>query len=247
MSAARQRGLFVVGTTVGVGATVAAAVIAHACRRAGAKVAVFQPIATGCVRRREGLVSEVAEFLAVCADTAHPLDLIAPVRYADATTPQIAARRADRPIDWQAIERSTHLMTRGTEVLIVRAPAGGVLTPLDDARTTLDLARMFALPVVIVAAAGVDAISQIALTASVLRAGASPIGAAGVVVNRYPAESASVADEESLRQIERWAGAPVLCVLPAEPFSAPELPAGIVAAAATVDWIAQAGRPRHRP
>ena len=65
-------GLFVTGTDTGVGKTVVAGTIADWFRRRRNRVAVLKPVATGCVRRREGLVSEDAEFLAVCADARHP-------------------------------------------------------------------------------------------------------------------------------------------------------------------------------
>ena len=74
-------GLFVTGTDTGVGKTVVAGGIADWFRRQGTRVAVLKPIATGCEWRREGLVSADAEFLAHCADSPHPLDLISPQRY----------------------------------------------------------------------------------------------------------------------------------------------------------------------
>src|SRR4051794_32104972 len=71
-------GLFVTGTDTDVGKTIIAGAIADWFVRHGKTVAVLKPVATGCVRRREGLVSEDAEFLAVCAASRHPLDLICP-------------------------------------------------------------------------------------------------------------------------------------------------------------------------
>ena len=48
-------GLFVTGTDTGVGKTVVAGAIADWFRRQGRRVAVLKPVATGCVRRREGV------------------------------------------------------------------------------------------------------------------------------------------------------------------------------------------------
>src|SRR5687768_8214223 len=92
-------GLFITGTDTGVGKTVVAGAIADWFRRRGDRVAVLKPVGTGCVRRREGLVSEDAEFLAHCADSRHPLDLICPQRYAEPLAPAIAAERAAQPLD----------------------------------------------------------------------------------------------------------------------------------------------------
>jgi dethiobiotin synthetase len=59
---------------------------------------------------------------------------------------------------------------------------------------------------------------------------------AGVVINRYPADGASIAEETNPRAIEKWGKTSVLCVVPAETFILPKLPAGITAAIDTVDW-----------
>src|SRR3954468_1496419 len=86
-------GLLITGTDTNIGKTIVAGAIAHHFRRRGVKVGVFKPMASGCVKRREGLVSEDAEFLAHCADADHPLDLIAPQRYLEPLAPAVAAQR----------------------------------------------------------------------------------------------------------------------------------------------------------
>src|SRR5436189_3788940 len=103
-------GLFITGTDTGVGKTVVAGAIADWFRRRGNRVAVLKPVGTGCERRREGLVSEDAEFLAVCADARHPLDLICPQRYAEPLAPAVAAERAGEPVDWASVQRSIDIM-----------------------------------------------------------------------------------------------------------------------------------------
>src|SRR5512132_1791063 len=127
-------GLFVTGTDTGVGKTLVAGAIANWFHGRGARVAVLKPAATGCVRRREGLVSEDAEFLAHCADARHPLDLICPQRYAEPLAPAVAAERAGQPVDWSAIQRSIDLMSRDSEVMIVEG-VGGLMVPIDERHT----------------------------------------------------------------------------------------------------------------
>src|ERR1700722_533795 len=91
-------GLLVLGTDTGVGKTVVAGAIANWFKRRGKRVAVSKPAATGCVHRREGLVSEDAEFLAHCADTPHPLELVNPSRFIEPLAPAVAAERAKEKI-----------------------------------------------------------------------------------------------------------------------------------------------------
>jgi dethiobiotin synthetase len=97
-----------------------------------------------------------------------------------------------------------------------------------------DLIGWLKLPVVIVARARLGTVNHTLLTLNALRETGATI--AGVVVNLYPADGASVAEETNPRAIERWGKTSVLCIAPAEPFAPPKIPPGIQAAIDTVDW-----------
>ena len=232
----RRPGLFVTATDTGVGKTVVAAAVAHWFRRRGARVGGCKVAATGCQRRREGLVSEDAEYLAHWADSRHPLDVVCPQRWAEPLAPAVAAARAGRPIDWAAIRASLDTIGADSDVMVVEG-VGGVLVPMDEGHTVLDLMRALMLPAVVVARPGLGTINHTLLTVGALRASGVPV--AGVVVNRYPAE-ADVATETNVDAIERWGRVPVLCVCPDEPFTMPQLPPGVASAIAGVDWWAMA-------
>ena len=235
-------GLFVTGTDTEVGKTVVAGAIADWFRRRGRRVGVLKPVATGCAHRREGLVSEDAEFLAHCADARFPLDVICPQRYAEPLAPAVAAERAGVPVDWEAVARSLRMISAGSDVMIVEG-VGGAMVPLDAKHTVLDLARWLALPAVVVARPALGTINHTLLTVEALRA--AGVAVAGVVVNRYPAESATVAEETNPRAIEKWGKVPVLCIVPDEKPQAEKLPKGVVSAVETVDWDQFARAPRR--
>jgi dethiobiotin synthetase len=231
-------GLLITGTDTGVGKTVIAAAIARwFAQREGVRAGVCKPVATGCVRRREGLVSEDAEFLAHCADTRFPLDLVCPQCYAEPLAPAIAAERAKQPLDWEAIDRALSLMSAGSDVMIVEG-IGGIMTPMDDKHTFLDVAEWLRLPAIIVARAGLGTINHTLLTLQALRG--RGIHVAGVVINRYPTDTPSTAEETSPKAIEKWGKVPVLCIVPDEPIptkpSQVPIPAGIATAIGNVDW-----------
>jgi dethiobiotin synthetase len=235
-------GLFVTGTDTEVGKTVIAGAIANYFFRQGVRIAVSKPVATGCVHRREGLVSEDAEFLASCADARFPLDLICPQRYKEPLAPAVAADRAQQPLEWEAIDRSLRLMTAEADVIIVEG-VGGILVPLDKQHTTLDLAKWLNLPTVIVARPNLGTISHTLLTIDVLRRAKVPI--AGVVINRYPAESASIAEETAPRYIEKHGKVPILAIVPNHrTLGRPPLPQAITSPIDMVDWqeVARASR-----
>jgi dethiobiotin synthetase len=234
-------GLFVTATDTEVGKTVVAGAIANYFLRQGARIAVSKPVASGCVHRREGLVSEDAEFLASCADARFPLDLICPQRYREPLAPAVAADRANQPLDWDAVDRSLRLMSAESDVIVVEG-VGGILVPLDKQYTTLDLARWLGLPTVIVARPGLGTINHTLLTIETLRRASVKI--AGVVINRYPAESASIAEESNPRYIEKYGKVPVLAIVPNDPeLRRPPLPANITSPIDRVDWGRLAGSP----
>lgn len=239
-------GLLITGTDTDVGKTIVAAGIADWFRRTGVRVGVFKPVATGCVKRREGLVSEDAEFLAHCAGARQPLDVICPQRYVEPLAPAIAAERAKQPVDWDSIQRSLSVVEENNDVLIVEG-VGGLRVPMDEKHTFVDVARWLNLPVVIVAQAGLGTINHTLLSVDALRA--ANVEIAGVVVNRYLAESASIAEETNPRAIEKWGRVPMLSIVPNYGSGIKDhLPADVVAAIARVDWtrFARAGTsPSH--
>lgn len=232
-------GLFVTGTDTGVGKTLIAAGIAAYLRSTGRKVAVCKPVATGCVLRREGLVSEDAELLAHHADADAPLDLICPQRYAEPLAPAVAAEREKRPLDWDAIDRSIRLMAAGHDLMIVEG-VGGVLVPMDKQHTVLDLAKWLRLPAIVVSRPGLGTINHTLLTLCGLRS--AGVTVAGVVINQYPAENPSVAEETNPRIIEKWGKTQVLCLVPYSKPTFPTLPQDISSALATVDWESKCSR-----
>src|SRR5437868_5572423 len=159
----RIPGLFITGTDTEVGKTVIAGAIADWFRRRQFRVGVCKPVATGCVRRREGLVSEDAEFLAHAADARFPLDVICPQRYVEPLAPAVAAERAKRPVDWESVQRSLTIMSRDADVMIVEG-IGGVRVPIDAKTTVLEMARWLGLPSVVVARPGLGTINHTILT-----------------------------------------------------------------------------------
>jgi dethiobiotin synthetase len=226
-------GLFVTATDTEVGKTTIAGAIANWFHRRGKKVAVLKPVATGCVRRREGLVSEDAEFLAACAASHHPLDLICPQRYAEPLAPSVAAKRARQPLDWEAIQRSIRIMSADSDVMIVEG-VGGIMVPMDEKHLVLDFAKMIDVPAVVVARAALGTINHTLLTINALRGAKVPL--AGVVINRYPTDSPGTVEETSPREIEKWGKTPILSIVPEEKISGVTIPAGIVSAIELVDW-----------
>jgi dethiobiotin synthetase len=206
-----KHGLFITATDTGVGKTVIAAALAMALRRLNVNVGVMKPVATGCVRRREGLVSEDAEFLAQAADAPETLDEICPIRLAVPLAPTVAAARARITLDLEPMWAAWRRMTAAHDVMIVEG-IGGLLCPVTREQTVADLAREFALPLVIVARPNLGTINHTALTVEAARARGLTI--AGIIINRYDRDTEDVAQLTNPDEIQRVTGAAVLGLVP---------------------------------
>jgi dethiobiotin synthetase len=227
-------GLFITGTDTGIGKTLVAAAIARWFSLRGHRVGVSKPIASGCVKRREGLVSEDAEFLAHAADSPHSLEMICPQTFEAPLAPAEAAAIAKTSVDWSAVQRSMDTIARDSDVMIVEG-AGGVIVPLDAKTTVLDLIVSLKLPAIIVARPNLGTINHTVLTIDRLRA--AGVTVAGVVINRYPTDSVGLAEETSPRWIEKLGKTSVLCLVPdCATGVGPPIPDDVMAAIDQVDW-----------
>jgi len=222
-------GLFVAGTDTEVGKTVAACLIADQLRRrgqaAGKRIGVLKPMATGCRREREGLVSEDAESLAWAANLDPDiggLDVVNPIRYRPPVAPAVAMELAgEESLDVSPLERALHRLDAKCDAIIVEG-IGGLLVPLAPKpgrslkngpyETTLDLARAIGYPVVLVCRADLGTLNHTALSIQALRAARVPL--AGLIINRFDADSS----DDAMRTNPRWLAAHnktrVLAVLP---------------------------------
>jgi dethiobiotin synthetase len=206
-----KHGLFITGTDTGVGKTVVTAALAIVLRRRGLDVGVMKPVATGCVRRREGLVSEDAEFLAQAADAPESLDEIAPIRLAESLAPTIAAARSGRPLDLEPMWAAWRRLSMAHEIMLIEG-IGGILCPVTPTESVADLARRFGLPIVVVARATLGTINHTALTVEAARARGLEV--AGIVINRYDRDREDVAQLTAPDEIQRVTGATVLGLVP---------------------------------
>ena len=232
----RARGVFITGTDTGVGKTVVAGAIARCLLASGARVGVFKPIATGCRRRREGLVSIDAEFLAHCSDSPFSLEQINPIRYAEPLAPSVAAERGNKQVDFGEMELAYSNVVDGSDIVVVEG-IGGVMVPIIGAYLVLDLMVDMALPVVIVAPSGLGAINHTLLTVRACRERGLEV--LGVVLNKYRPEEASLAEETNPRVIAELGRVKILSLIPYDQSTCIEkgrLGGDITAVVALVDW-----------
>jgi dethiobiotin synthetase len=160
----KKSGLFITGTDTGAGKTLIAGAIAKILTDKGLKVGAFKPIATGCHRTWEGLVSYETEFLANCANSDLPLSTITPVGFVTPAAPIVSAARERTPIDFNKITAAYNKTSEDTDLVIVEG-IDGVRISLTSEFDLLDLAVEFDLPVVIIARSNAFALPSLKLPA----------------------------------------------------------------------------------
>ena len=200
-----MRGVFVAGTDTEVGKTVIAAALGSALRGRGVDVGVMKPIASG------GAPSLDALMLKKAAATDDDLELINPICLTEPLAPSIAAEIDGVEIDLDAIRRARDELGRRHDVMIVEG-IGGWLVPICEGVTSADIAVEFGLPVLIVARPGLGTINHTLLTLEAVRRRSLPV--LGVVINRFNAAAATVAERTNPDQIERYGRVKVLAVVP---------------------------------
>lgn len=230
-------GLFITATDTDAGKTVVTCAIAATLRRSGVKVGVCKPVSAGCRHEREGLVNADAEALAHFADCRLPLDVINPVRYAPPLSPAAAAEKAKTPVDFDAIDESLRRLDESHDVLLVEG-VGGIMVPLDEKRTVLDLAAMIGYPIVVVTRPNLGTLNHTALTCSAIRQRGLKL--AGLVINGYEPESTDPSNADNPRWLAMQNDTKVLATIPRAEGVAPheaQLPESIIEAANTCDWL----------
>lgn len=201
-----MRGLFVTATDTGVGKTEVACALLRESRAAGLDAVGMKPAQSGTAE----VGPSDAERLWQASGRVEPLGAICPHSFAAPLAPAVAARLEGARISLSRIvELARALAARHAAVLV--EGAGGLLAPLTEGETCADLALALALPVLVVARAGLGTVNHTALTVEALRRRGLEVRA--VVLNRTAAgDDPSVAHNSA--EIERLTGIAPAATLP---------------------------------
>lgn len=175
--------LFVAGTGTDIGKTYVTAALLRALSRAGRAADALKPVVSG-FNEAAPSGSDPAVLLEAMGEAVTPagLDRLSPWRYAAPLAPNQAAKREGRSVEAAAVVGFCRAgVAAAGERLVFVESAGGIMSPLDDELTMLDLARALSAPVLLVAGAYLGTISHTLTAAAVIRAAGLQLAA--VVVN----------------------------------------------------------------
>lgn len=157
-----MKACFVTAIGTEIGKTYVSARLIKTWRRAGHSVTALKPVMSGFGEDALG-ASDAGQLLAACGQEVLPetVSRICRHRFEAPLAPNVAMRRAGMMQDYDDILRFTQeaIAEAGSDNILVEG-AGGVMSPLTDTHLQLDFMADLGLPVVLVAAPYLGAVSH---------------------------------------------------------------------------------------
>ncbi len=206
------KGLAIIGTDVGVGKTVVAAGIAGALIERGVRVGVMKPVAIDSIEVDGKLVSRDAHYLKLVTEVEDEQPLINPYLYETQIAPSVAARLERREeVDLKLLEDRYFELTLLHETIIVDT-VGGLLSPLNDHETNLDLCLRLGLDILVVGHGRIGTINHTLLTTQCARM--MGLHVSGIVIDAHDTYRVGMIERTNPQEIERFSQVPFLGILP---------------------------------
>lgn len=202
-----NNGYFITGTDTDAGKTWATIALMHYFKQQGKTVVGMKPVAAGCRVRCGQLQNDDALLMQQHASI--PLDyrLINPYAYEQPVSPHLAGR--DDPVDLHTVLAGFNQLKALADIVLVEG-AGGWYAPVNPRQDISDVAKMLALPVIIVVAIRLGCINHAKLTYCAVRH--SGLHCAGWIAMCVDADMPR--REETIQTITAALDAPLLGVLP---------------------------------
>jgi len=230
-----MNGLFVTGTDTSIGKTVLSALLLAELRRRDINAAPMKPVQTGCTR--EGFRPEAFDLsgrataqppkpriqsrgvpdldyslsMAEMQVDAETYQAMAPYRFDPACSPHLAAEMAGCEIDIAEMVIAARALTSDYDFVIAEG-AGGVLVPLNQRETLLDLMQALKFPVLLAARPGLGTINHTLLSIRALRDEGLDI--TGIVFVAGTADEPGFIEDDNVTTIEHFGKVPVLGTSP---------------------------------
>ncbi|MGC2051207.1 MAG: dethiobiotin synthase, partial [Methylovirgula sp.] len=152
--------VFITATGTEIGKTFVAAGLIEVLRRRGRNVAALKPVVSGFNPQASG-ESDPAVLLRALGRLPSDAAIaeIAPWRFYAPLSPDMAAAREARPIDFAALAAFCHAGIEAAEDVLLIEGIGGLMVPLGAQTTVLDLIDTLRIPMILVAGTYIGTLS----------------------------------------------------------------------------------------
>lgn len=186
--------LFITSTGTDTGKTLVACAMLYQAHRSGLDAYAIKPVASGMGALNS--VSDAARLLRAMGKPHHPTAVreICPWQYEAPSSPHLAARQSGHTLVWSDVITFCNASIHAHQLTLIEG-AGGLMSPIDDTHTNIDIALALKLPVVLVVSNYLGAISHNLTAIETLNKYGLPI--AGIIISNH--ELAAVDEEETRR------------------------------------------------
>jgi dethiobiotin synthetase len=199
-------GLFVTGSGTDIGKTFVTAGLLRCLRAKGVAVSALKPVVSG-FDPEDFSQSDPAMLLEALGApvTSENAARLSPWRFRAPLSPDMAGRAEGREIDFEAMVAFCHAaMNENAPILLVEG-VGGIMVPLDETHTVLDLMVRLGLPLVLVGGTYLGAISHLLSAQEVARGRELSIAAIAI----SESETSTVSLGATLETLARFTKAPL--------------------------------------
>ncbi len=162
-----MKGIFITGTDTGVGKSLFTAGLTSLLRENGLNCVAIKPVETGCKMKQGELVPEDGIFLRNASGKILDLDDTTPFRFSMPAAPYRAAAMQDSRLRLSDIVEHVRAIQNNHDLVIVEG-AGGLLVPIDEKKTMVDLIIELGFPVFLVARTRLGTINHTLLSLEAL-------------------------------------------------------------------------------
>lgn len=202
---------FVTASGTGVGKTLVTASLCHRLRAAGRTVRALKPVISGYAAGTHAESDTAVLLDSLGLDhTADAIARMSPFRFEAALSPDMAAAREGKKVDFDALTAHCRDAATGPEDVLLIEGVGGVMVPLTETKTVLDWITAVDAPCLLVVGSYLGTISHTLTAAEALRSRGA--GLAAVVISE--SEESPAPPEETGETIGRFLPDTRIAILP---------------------------------
>lgn len=196
-----MKALFITATGTETGKTYVTAALCRALTKKRQSVRVLKPVISGYT---EETAEDSDTYILLQSLGLEPspsaVEVCSPWRFTEPLSPDMAARREKREINFSELMKFCRKAEAGPEDVLLIEGIGGAMVPLDDTLTVLDWIKELGIPALVVAGSYLGTLSHTLTTVAAMRERGAKIS--GVVISE--SEESPVPVEETVETIARF-------------------------------------------